>query len=151
MGDSDVLCLHDTFFRRLSSDVFASQQLVMESVLCDHLSDALLLLERLPFACKHGKPEVPFACKHGKPEVIIVHTGKNDIPTSSVDEMCNLLTEIHAFVTNHGMKLIMCNITPSYEKPNLVRKIHVFNLNVTSRLGAYNNVTICRGNSATFE
>ena len=134
VSDTDVLILHDTFLKHIKTDLFQKQQLIMENILCHHLSDALLNLQTY----------------REKAEVVIVHTGTNDLASLQVEEMCSIVRDIHACVTNNGMKLIICNITPNYEQSELTRKVHLFNSNISHRLGAYDNVTVCKSDDLNF-
>ena len=62
--DHSFVGLHDTFFEHFNTtDILANHELLIKSVQCDHLSDALFYLQQLAHAC----PDMP--------ELVIVHSG----------------------------------------------------------------------------
>ena len=100
------------------------------------------------FYCTSKFTGLFFRQKRQKKSNMVTESLCNSFTRCSVEDMCNIVSDIHAVVTNNRMKLILCNITPSYEEHTLQRKIELFNRNVALRLGGYDNVTICRGSSA---
>lgn len=125
--EPNIIILHDANLTSLKTDLFIRCKPVTKSVPCAHLADALTYLKSSQDSAK----------------IVVVHTGSSEIASCSVDAMYNAVTEIHALVSNAGMKLVFSTISEDHSDPIVVDKARSFNKRV-KQLNAYDSVVICQ-------